>query len=61
MTNPDAEVYVVPVVEFCTSSYQLYFSVAIYGVKAVLLTFGVFLAWETRNIKVSELNDSRFS
>ncbi|XP_072035546.1 gamma-aminobutyric acid type B receptor subunit 2-like [Amphiura filiformis] len=60
ITKPDAEVYIVPVVEFCTSSYQLYFSVAIYGVKAVLLTFGVFLAWETRNIRVSELNDSKY-
>ena len=31
----------------------------IYGFKGVLLLFGLFLAWETRNVKIAALNDSQ--
>jgi gamma-aminobutyric acid type B receptor len=33
---------------------------SLYGYKAILLLFGVFLAWETRNVEIPALNDSKF-
>ena len=32
----------------------------VFGYKGVLLLFGILLAYETRNIKVKHVNDSRF-
>ena len=57
-TQPDKEIFIVPVRQFCWSEYQLYFVSALYVAKGVLLVFGIFLAWETRRISVAELNDS---
>jgi 7 transmembrane sweet-taste receptor of 3 GCPR. len=31
-----------------------------YCYKGFLLIFGLFLAWETRNVKVAVLNDSKY-
>jgi len=31
-----------------------------YGYKGVVLVFGLFLAYETRSIKVKQINDSRY-
>lgn len=31
-----------------------------YGYKALVLVFGLFLAYETRSIKVKQINDSRY-
>ena len=36
------------------------FSGLIYGYKGVVLVFGLFLAYETRSIKVKQINDSRY-
>ena len=33
---------------------------ALYGYKGILLLFGVFLAWETRNVTIPALNDSKY-
>ncbi|XP_033641055.1 gamma-aminobutyric acid type B receptor subunit 2-like [Asterias rubens] len=60
MTEPEKEIFNVPVVRYCTSTHGQYFIMALYGVKGVLLTFGLFLAWETRNICISQLNDSKY-
>lgn len=30
----------------------------VYGFKGILLVFGLFLAWETRKVKIAALNDS---
>ena len=32
----------------------------VFGYKGVLLLFGILLAYETRNVKVKQVNDSRF-
>ncbi|XP_069138872.1 gamma-aminobutyric acid type B receptor subunit 1-like [Argopecten irradians] len=32
----------------------------IYGYKGILLLFGIFLAYETRSVKLKQVNDSRF-
>ncbi|XP_066915175.1 gamma-aminobutyric acid type B receptor subunit 2-like [Clytia hemisphaerica] len=44
----------------CTCEYQLHFTVTMYCYKGFLLIFGLFLAWETRNVKVAVLNDSKY-
>ena len=31
-----------------------------FGYKGILLLFGLFLAWETRNVTIPALNDSRY-
>ncbi|XP_022110740.1 gamma-aminobutyric acid type B receptor subunit 2-like [Acanthaster planci] len=59
-SQPKEEIYVVSVVPFCTSKYMSYFTGAIYTAKGILLAFGIFLAWETRKITVSSLNDSKY-
>ncbi|XP_071806986.1 gamma-aminobutyric acid type B receptor subunit 2-like [Asterias amurensis] len=60
ITEPEKEIFNVPVVRYCTSDHAQYFTMALYGLKGVLLTFGLFLAWETRNICISQLNDSKY-
>ncbi|XP_038071357.1 gamma-aminobutyric acid type B receptor subunit 2-like [Patiria miniata] len=59
MTEPEKEIFDVPEIRYCSSKHDVYFIAALYGVKGVLLTFGLFLAWETRNIAVSRLSDSK--
>ncbi|XP_052284779.1 gamma-aminobutyric acid type B receptor subunit 2-like [Dreissena polymorpha] len=50
----DAEVIV-----YCHNTKQVYWFITMYVYKGLLLAFGTFLAWETRNVTVEELNDSR--
>ncbi|XP_072171308.1 gamma-aminobutyric acid type B receptor subunit 2-like [Diadema setosum] len=49
-----------PIMEECTSQHQSKWLVALYAYKGLLLLFGVFLAWETRNVKIPALNDSHY-
>ncbi|OWF34637.1 Gamma-aminobutyric acid type B receptor subunit 2 [Mizuhopecten yessoensis] len=42
----------------CNHRYFVYWAAAEYAYKGLLLAFGTFLAWETRNIHVPILNDS---
>lgn len=39
--------------------YELHLGL-IYGFKGLILVFGLFLAYETRSIKVKQINDSRY-
>ncbi|KAK3707797.1 hypothetical protein RRG08_014488 [Elysia crispata] len=55
----DDDHYVIPLVSTCVSDYELYWVGAMLVYKGVLLFFGIFLAWETRGIRVDALNDSR--
>lgn len=32
----------------------------LFGYKGILLIFGIFLAYETRSVKLKQVNDSRF-
>ena len=43
----------------CTSNYHMTWVILICGLKGILLIFGVFLAWETRNVRYPALNDSK--
>lgn len=43
----------------CTSRHQTAWVMSICGLKGILLLFGVFLAWETRNVHYPALNDSK--
>lgn len=48
-----------PFVRVCWSKYSEYFTWALYITQGGLLTFGTFLAWETRHVRVKVLNDSQ--
>ncbi|XP_030853026.1 gamma-aminobutyric acid type B receptor subunit 2-like [Strongylocentrotus purpuratus] len=60
MTDPSKELYFVPTVRTCGSTNQLFFQIIMYGIKGILLMFGIFLAWETRDVTISDLNDSKY-
>ncbi|VDP31797.1 unnamed protein product, partial [Soboliphyme baturini] len=49
-----------PAVEHCTSQNQKIWIGLIYSYKGFLLLFGLFLAYEARNMKTKQMNDSRF-
>ena len=40
--------------------FLFYFVGVLFGYKGVLLLFGILLAYETRNVKIKQVNDSRF-
>ncbi|KAL4221902.1 Gamma-aminobutyric acid type B receptor subunit 1 [Mactra antiquata] len=42
----------------CRSQHSVYFGWVLYVMQGALLTFGAFLAWETRQVKIEALNDS---
>ncbi|ELT87728.1 hypothetical protein CAPTEDRAFT_211745, partial [Capitella teleta] len=43
----------------CVSDKSIYFTVALYITQGLIITFGAFLAWETRKVKIEALNDSK--
>ncbi|XP_072047136.1 gamma-aminobutyric acid type B receptor subunit 1-like [Amphiura filiformis] len=49
-----------PYIELCESDYIIYWLLALYIYKGILLIFGAFLAWETRKVTIEALNDSKF-
>jgi gamma-aminobutyric acid type B receptor len=49
-----------PYIFKCTSRYENYFLITTCASKGLLLIFGIFLAWETRNIEIKALNDSKY-
>ncbi|XP_011304400.1 gamma-aminobutyric acid type B receptor subunit 1 isoform X2 [Fopius arisanus] len=49
-----------PELEHCESEHNGVWLGLIYGYKGVVLVFGLFLAYETRSIKVKQINDSRY-
>ncbi|XP_077986305.1 gamma-aminobutyric acid type B receptor subunit 1-like isoform X2 [Glandiceps talaboti] len=54
------DVEILPLLEYCDSHKHSVWLGVIFGAKGLLLIFGLFLAYETRNMSVKELNDSRF-
>ena len=48
MSGNDAEV--IPFARVCHSDYSVYFGWTIYMIEGAVLTFGVFLSWETRHV-----------
>lgn len=46
-------------VETCRSEHQAGWLAALYAYKGLLLIIGVYMAWETRHVKIPALNDSQ--
>ncbi|XP_071808953.1 gamma-aminobutyric acid type B receptor subunit 2-like [Asterias amurensis] len=59
-TSPDREEYIITVLYHCHSQQELFLMCALYGFKGSILVFGIFMAWETRHVKVRGLNDSKY-
>ncbi|KAJ8044803.1 Gamma-aminobutyric acid type B receptor subunit 1 [Holothuria leucospilota] len=59
MEDVENQVIRQPYILFCTSDLSIYWQGALYSYKALLLIFGVFLAWETRKVTIPALNDSK--
>ncbi|XP_023348686.1 gamma-aminobutyric acid type B receptor subunit 2 [Eurytemora carolleeae] len=56
----DVDVLIIPLNEYCKSNYMHIFVGIIYAYKGLLMVFGAFLAWETRNVQIPALNDSKY-
>ncbi|XP_074660588.1 gamma-aminobutyric acid type B receptor subunit 2-like [Tubulanus polymorphus] len=57
---PNSEVAIIPLFEYCFSEYMTIWMGIIYAYKGLLLIFGCFLAWETRQVSIPALNDSKY-
>ncbi|KAB0791553.1 hypothetical protein PPYR_03353 [Photinus pyralis] len=53
------DILIIPENEYCASERMTLFVGSIYAYKGLLMIFGAFLAWETRNVSIPALNDSR--
>ncbi|XP_077992221.1 gamma-aminobutyric acid type B receptor subunit 2-like [Glandiceps talaboti] len=60
LSKPPLEIMTTQVAKLCSSEYQLYFFLAVLVYKSILFMFGTLLAWKTRSVEVSELNDSPY-
>ncbi|XP_067621174.1 gamma-aminobutyric acid type B receptor subunit 1 isoform X2 [Eurosta solidaginis] len=58
LTSDDIKIR--PELEHCQSEHNSVWLSLIYGFKGLILIFGLFLAYETRSIKVKQINDSRY-
>ncbi|KAJ8680838.1 hypothetical protein QAD02_016625 [Eretmocerus hayati] len=59
-TQGDDDARIRPQLEHCESERNYFWLGLVYGYKGVILMFGLFLAYETRSIKVKQINDSRY-
>jgi len=57
--NEDEDVEYQPQIWVCRSDYHNVWLGLTYGYKGLLLILGLFLAYETRSVKVKQINDSR--
>ena len=57
--QPVKEIYLLYVLRICESDYKFFFISTLLAIKGVLLLFGVFFAWKTRNVTFIALNDSK--
>ncbi|GMR62703.1 hypothetical protein PMAYCL1PPCAC_32898 [Pristionchus mayeri] len=55
----DEDVKLKPFLEHCKSEHHTMWTSIIMGYKLIILIFGLFLAYETRNLKLRFVNDSR--
>ncbi|XP_038073128.1 uncharacterized protein LOC119741448 isoform X2 [Patiria miniata] len=55
----NATLILVPYITMCTGEYYLYWTIGVCSFKGLLLIFGAFLAWETRQVTIPALNDSK--
>ncbi|XP_022688602.1 gamma-aminobutyric acid type B receptor subunit 1-like isoform X2 [Varroa jacobsoni] len=55
----DEDVKIQPELELCVSEHHNIWLGVMYSYKGLVLLFGIFLAYETRSVKIKVLNDSR--
>nr|QRN45425.1 metabotropic GABA-B receptor subtype 1 [Carausius morosus] len=58
--STEDDVKIRPELEHCESDNNNIWLGVMYGYKGLVLVFGLFLAYETRSIKVKQINDSRY-
>ena len=58
--DSDLDVLLVKQLELCESKETYRWLGILCGYKGLLLLFGAFLAWETRNVTIVALNDSKY-
>ncbi len=58
--NTDQDIKIRPSLEHCDSEHQNIWLGVVYGYKGLLLIFGLFLAYETRSMKGSDVAESSF-
>ncbi|XP_060812342.1 gamma-aminobutyric acid type B receptor subunit 1 isoform X1 [Bombus pascuorum] len=56
----DDDAMIRPELEHCESVHNNIWLGLVYSYKGIILVFGLFLAYETRSIKVKQINDSRY-
>ncbi|XP_076381536.1 gamma-aminobutyric acid type B receptor subunit 1 isoform X2 [Megalopta genalis] len=56
----DDDARIRPELEHCESDHNNVWLGLVYSYKGIILVFGLFLAYETRSIKVKQINDSRY-
>ncbi|XP_041370051.1 gamma-aminobutyric acid type B receptor subunit 1-like [Gigantopelta aegis] len=59
-TDTDEDIQYKPQLEQCDSENLTVWLGVLFGYKGILLIFGIFLAYETRSVKLKQVNDSRF-
>ncbi|XP_046442537.1 gamma-aminobutyric acid type B receptor subunit 1-like [Daphnia pulex] len=59
-SDTEKDIKIRPSMEHCESKHQNIWLGVVYGYKGLLLIFGLFLAYETRSMKVRSINDSRY-
>ncbi|XP_046543396.1 gamma-aminobutyric acid type B receptor subunit 1-like [Haliotis rubra] len=59
-TDTEEDIQLRPMLEHCNSDNLTVWLGVLFGYKGILLIFGIFLAYETRSVKLKQVNDSRF-
>ncbi|XP_040818726.1 gamma-aminobutyric acid type B receptor subunit 2 [Ochotona curzoniae] len=54
------DISVRPLLEHCENTHMTIWLGIVYAYKGLLMLFGCFLAWETRNVSIPALNDSKY-
>lgn len=49
-TNADDGVVTIPQLHTCSCDHEVYYTGVLYVIQGMMLAFGAFLAWETRNV-----------
>ncbi|XP_069814252.1 gamma-aminobutyric acid type B receptor subunit 2 isoform X2 [Dendropsophus ebraccatus] len=54
------DIAILPFLEHCENTHMTIWLGIVYAYKGLLMLFGCFLAWETRNVSIPALNDSKY-
>nr|XP_029518685.1 gamma-aminobutyric acid type B receptor subunit 2-like [Oncorhynchus nerka] len=61
MADPQGQdIAIRPFLEHCENTHMTIWLGIVYAYKGLLMLFGCFLAWETRNVSIPALNDSKY-